>query len=440
MRRQPVGTVTAAHVDTPAAGLNEPPPVPPAAGEGSADGLDHELSDGGYSKLAPPLGPGPDGLDPDSDTALAVESVLAHYLDRRCREAALASDRFAADVAAVVTDLVFRGGKRIRPAFLWWGWRAGGGPATGERAEAALRAAGALELLQACAIVHDDLMDASPLRRGAASAHVAFAQRHREEKMRGEAQAFGASAAILAGDLALVWADDLWEAADFGARVRHRVREPWRSMRTEMVAGQYLDLYGQGTGADSPEAALHVAYLKSGLYTVERPLHLGAVLAGADPDTIGRLRQVGRQTGLAFQLRDDLLGIFGSPAGTGKPAGEDVREGKCTYLMAVALQRARAEGRTSSERRLRASLGNAALTADDLEDVRVLLTDLGAHAAVQQRIERLVGSALHTLHHERFAGPAAERLAALIRTSTACSADQYAHRPDVLLTRREDRA
>ena len=353
--------------------------------------------------------------DPDQDTAAVVGTLLTEHLARRRAEAARSSARFADDVIAVVSDVVLRGGKRTRPVLLWWGWRAGGGAARGADAGAVLRVAAALELIQGCALIHDDLMDGSLMRRGAPSAHVAFADRHRAAGLRGSSEAFGASAAMLAGDLALVWADDLFEGAGLDAAARRRADPAWQAMRTETIAGQYLDLYGQGCGADDPEESLRVAYLKSGLYTVERPLHLGAAMAGASSALVGALRRAGRCAGIAFQLRDDLLGVFGGTARTGKPAGDDIREGTPTYLVAVALRRAREHGSRQAEDRLRAVLGDRALGAGDLEEVRGLLIELGAVAAVEERIEQLTGEALAVLEEAELTSPAAERLPVLLR-------------------------
>ncbi|SCK59000.1 polyprenyl synthetase family protein [Streptomyces sp. WMMB 322] len=359
------------------------------------------------------------GLDPDQDTAAVIEALLTRHIAVRREEAARSSDRFAEDVIDLLADVVLRGGRRTRPAFLWWGWRGAGGAAHGAGAEAVLKVATALELIQVCALIHDDLMDGSLLRRGAPAAHVAFANQHRAAGLRGNPDAFGASAAILAGDLALVWADDLFETAGLDSRARRAVGPAWQAMRTETIAGQYLDLYGQGTGVDSPEESLRVAYLKSGLYTVERPLHLGAAMAGADPDLIAALRRAGRSAGVAFQLRDDLLGVFGGPARTGKPAGDDIRDGASTYLVAIALQRARAHGRHEAEQQLRAALGNRELDAGELQRIRELLTGLGAVAAVEARIGQLTAAALTALDQADLAPPAEQRLSRLVRGVSA---------------------
>ncbi|MGK5497835.1 polyprenyl synthetase family protein [Streptomyces sp. URMC 125] len=401
-----------------------PAPVSPEQERnGRSAPLPPRLPDG--TRGIPSGGPGPRAgslrPDPDHDLASAVEAVLDGYLTLRREEAARISDRFAADIADRLIDLVRRGGKRLRPAFLWWGWRTGGGRPEDGDAEAVLHAAAALELVQACALVHDDLMDGSPLRRGAPAAHVALAGLHRAAGLDGDPAAFGASAALLAGDLALVWADDLWDEASPSPEARRRTRPVWRAMRTEMVAGQYLDLHGQASGAPSPSSALRVARLKSGLYTVERPLHLGAALADAGPRTTAALRRAGRCAGVAFQLRDDLLGVFGDPDRTGKPAGEDIRRGKPTYLMAVALRLARGRGRRAARDLLDRALGDPVPSAGELERIRAALTDLGARAAVERRIAELTDGALAAL--EELGGPAgpdgspARRLAALVRTA-----------------------
>lgn len=371
--------------------------------EGSQDGLDVRTL----------------GIDPDDDTAAVIEALLTRHIEVRREEAARSSDRFAEDVIDLLSDVVLRGGKRTRPAFLWWGWRGCGGASRGGGAEAVLKVATALELIQGCALIHDDLMDGSLLRRGAPAAHIAFANQHRAAGLRGNPDAFGVSAAILAGDLALVWADDLFETAGLDSRARRAVGPAWQAMRTETIAGQYLDLYGQGTGVDSPEESLRVAYLKSGLYTVERPLHLGAALAGANPDVIAALRRAGRSAGVAFQLRDDLLGVFGGPDRTGKPAGDDIRDGASTYLVAIALQRARAHGRHEAERQLRSALGNRELHAGELRQIHDLLTGLGAVAAVEARIAGLTRSALTALEQAHLAPPADQRLGRLIRSVAA---------------------
>ncbi|MCM2580521.1 polyprenyl synthetase family protein [Streptomyces meridianus] len=337
-------------------------------------------------------------VPPEDEIRRSVEEVLSRYLDRRCAGASLMEEDFARELASAVRRFVLGGGKRLRSSFLWWGWRAFVPPRSADPDSAAvLQIAGALEILQACALIHDDVMDGARLRRGRTALHADFAQRHARAGMTGPPAAYGTSLAILAGDLALAWADDMFAEAPLAPGTRDRIRSPWRAMRTEMVAGQFLDLHAQATGSASPRTALRIAYLKSALYTVERPLALGAELAGAGPENIRALRAAGRCTGLAFQLRDDLLGVFGDSGHTGKPVGDDVREGKITYLVALALSLADGRRDNAAGEVLRAALGRPQLTAAQLTRFTEVLIDLGARAAVEQRIRRLAGRALRHL-------------------------------------------
>ncbi|MFJ6554382.1 polyprenyl synthetase family protein [Streptomyces luteogriseus] len=319
----------------------------------------------------------------------AMEAVLERVLEARLRQARDTDAVFAADMADRLAAYVRRGGKRLRTAFVWCGWRAAGG--SGD-ASAVLRTGAALELLQACALIHDDVMDGSPLRRGAPAMHVDFAHGHRNGRTGGSAESFGTSAAVLAGDLALAWADDLLTETALASPHGPRLFEEWRAMRTEMVAGQYRDLRAQASGSSGAEEAQTIAVLKSARYTVARPLALGASLAGADARTLGALRAAGRCAGLAFQLRDDLLGAFGDPALTGKPADEDLRSRKLTPLLAVAVRLAEATGDRDA----------AAVLAPDadarpghtVERMRAALERTGARAEVEARIADLAASGL----------------------------------------------
>jgi geranylgeranyl diphosphate synthase type I len=334
----------------------------------------------------------------DAGPAAALQPVLARLLAARVEHARRLDPVFARDLAERVADLTLHGGRRIRPRMLWWALRAcgGGDPA---QVRAALRAGAALELLQTCALVHDDVMDAAETRRGRPALHTAVARQYAGGPP-GSARRLGDAAAVLAGDLALTWADDeitdlLLDGAALPPGAVARVRELWRATRTEMVAGQYLDVHGQASGSRSTSHALRAARLKSALYTVERPLGLGAALAGARPAVTQALRRAGRCAGLAFQLRDDLDDLFADPAVTGKPSGGDVREGKPTYLMAAA--RARAADDPAALAVLDAVSGDTALTEDDLDRVRDVLTGTGARALVRREIERLTDRALRIL-------------------------------------------
>ncbi|MFJ3705379.1 MULTISPECIES: polyprenyl synthetase family protein [Streptomyces] len=327
--------------------------------------------------------------DPAGGTAAAVDALLAEYLHTRLGEARRVDAVFAEEVASRVATFVLRGGKRLRTAFVRCGWLAAGGsgdPGT------PLRVGAALELLQACALVHDDVMDESPVRRGAPAVHAQFARLHREGRMYGSAAGYSGTAAVLAGDLALVWADDLLTETALGSPYGGQLHREWQAMRGEMVAGQYLDMRAQATGSSDETQARNIATLKSALYTVERPLALGASLAGADARGMDALRSAGRCAGLAFQLHDDLLGAFGDPAVTGKPADEDLRTRKLTGLLAAALRLADESGDTEAL----AVLGHhgpraGAGTADRM---RAALERTGARAAVEKEIACLTASSL----------------------------------------------
>ncbi|MFG3042255.1 polyprenyl synthetase family protein [Streptomyces sp. NPDC048330] len=357
-------------------------------------------------------------LDPDVDTAKAVERALDLYLEQRLREAEALDPRFADDVASRVRTFALRGGKRLRAQFVWWGWRAGGGDAAGTGWQSALRLGAALELIQTCALIHDDVMDGSSLRRGAPSLHVDFAEDHERSGLRGDHAAHGRASAILAGDLALAWADDLISDVDCSPSVRKRIHTLWRSMRAEMVAGQYLDMYAQADSSSSPDQALRIALLKTSLYTVERPLELGAVLAGADEATISPLCSAGRSAGVAFQLRDDLLGVFGDPSATGKPAGEDIRSGKLTYLTAVARSLTEATGDASAQRLLNQALGNAAMSQADLDGLCELLERTGARGMTEAEIDRLLRRSEEELLRADLPSAVQNRLSALMSIPT----------------------
>ncbi|HVH21687.1 MAG TPA: polyprenyl synthetase family protein [Pseudonocardia sp.] len=356
-----------------------------------------------------------DGLDRELTTA--VETELAAYLAGR-RSAAAELDPLFGQATWSLDAFVMGGGKRLRPTFAWWGWRGAGGDPETPEATSVVRAIGALELIQACALIHDDLMDASSTRRGKPTVHVEFAARHRTAGWRGQPEQFGTAVAILLGDLALSWADDLLRGSGLGAEALRRVAEPWDAMRTEVLGGPFLDVLHQATGDPTEHAALQIDRFKTAAYTVERPLHLGAAIAGAGPELVNAYRRFGIDVGVAFQLRDDLLGVFGDPAVTGKPAGDDLREGKCTLLLACATQRAEAAGDGAALTELARTVGNPELVPDELDRMRELLTELGAVRAVERRITELTESGLAALAGVPIAEPAGDRLAELAVAAT----------------------
>ena len=348
----------------------------------------------------------------EADLPGQVRQTLADYLQTRRAQSRELDAAFAEAVDELV-QFVLGGGKRIRPTFAWWGWRAAGGPAEGPQATAMLQVASSLELLQACALVHDDLIDDSDTRRGNPTVHQAFAAQHRRRAWHGSAEQFGVAAAVLLGDLALAWADDMLHSAGMPPEALVRGLRPWRAMRTEVLAGQYLDTLGPVRGDETPQAALRIDELKAASYTVQRPLELGAELAGAGEPTLEALRRFGCDIGVAFQLRDDLLGVFGDPEVTGKPAGDDLREGKRTLLVAEGFQSAREHGDQDALALLQGVLGDPDLDEKRVELAREALVRLGAVDAVERRITELTGTAMAALHGARLDETAAARLAEL---------------------------
>ena len=338
-----------------------------------------------------------------------VDKALAAFLsEQRTRLAGI--DPALAEIADALDDFVLGGGKRLRPAFAYWGFRGAGGVDSDQ----AVAAASALELVQASALIHDDLMDRSDTRRGEPSMHRRFERRHTAAGWRGGSAAFGDSTAILLGDLALVWSDELLHSSGMGAAELIRARPVFDEMRTEVTVGQYLDVLTQATGDTSIERAGKVARFKAAKYTVERPLLLGAALAGAPPEVHAAYSGFGLPLGEAFQFRDDVLGVFGDPRQTGKPAGDDLREGKRTYLVAAAFAGLDPDGRAE----LDAGLGDQGLDDAGVARLRALIRDSGALAATERRIDELMTASLAALTAAPIDGEARDVLRRLADAAT----------------------
>ncbi|MEV6705192.1 polyprenyl synthetase family protein [Micromonospora wenchangensis] len=343
----------------------------------------------------------------------AIDATLGDFFAGRRGEA----EAFGPDLAATVAELesfVLCGGKRVRPVFVWLGWLGAGGDPGGPRAHAVLRASAAFELLHAAGLIHDDIIDASPTRRGRPSAHVAFAERHRARRFSGDPAAFGLGTAIVLGDLALIWADALVADSGLPADARTRIGPVWSAARAEVMYGQLLDLINQASDDEDVESALRVDRYKTASYTVQRPLQFGGAVAGADPALTAAYGSYGVDVGIAFQLRDDLLGVFGDPAVTGKPCGDDLREGKRTVLLATALTLADARDAAAAHY-LRTKIGTD-LTDDELDRVRTILVDVGAVARVETRIATCGERALAALDASDVTDLARRRLAEMADT------------------------
>jgi geranylgeranyl diphosphate synthase type I len=261
-------------------------------------------------------------------------------------------------------------------------------------------------------------MDGALTRRGRPATHIGFATRHDDGDLTGNGDTFGVGAAILVGDLALVWSDELLRRSGISAAALARARSVWDTMRTEVTAGQYLDLLRAAGGLPGPDGALTVARYKSAGYTVQRPLQLGAAIAGAGPRTAEVYSSIGLPLGEAFQLRDDVLGVFGDPGVTGKSADDDLREGKQTLLIALAEEAADAAGR----RLLTGSLGNPDAGPDELQALRRLIEDTGARARVEERITERTALARRAIAEAPIAGDARDALDALAVAATSRTA------------------
>lgn len=318
------------------------------------------------------------------------------------------SAEYGPDAALFLNSAVetLHGGKRLRARFCHAGWRSVAAHEQGSVSptDAVWGLCAALEIFQSAALVHDDLIDNSDTRRGRPAAHRALEQSHVARSWAGEAESFGSSAAVLLGDLLIAWSDDLLEEALSGHAQAPAVRHAYARMRRDVTTGQFLDIAEESAWHANPDdehaqRALRVVSLKSARYSIEQPLALGALLAGADAAQLQSLRSFGHPIGMAFQLRDDVLGVFGDESVTGKPAGDDLREGKRTVLIALARQNLAAPRRSE----LDALLGNPQLDAAQVSALQSTIVDSGALQRVEEMIsdyadeadQALVGAALN---------------------------------------------
>lgn len=349
---------------------------------------------------------------PLSAVKAAVDAQLVEYLNHSHEEFSHINPLVSGAIT-VLRDFIVNGGKRVRPTFAWAGIRAaleGGGGSLEALCEkendatsslttdftphSVLNALSAFEFIQACALIHDDIIDRSDTRRGFPTAHRTFEGKHRERGWLGSSEHYGISQAILLGDLAFAWADDLYNDSGLSDVALRRARPAWRAMRTEVIAGQILDIAVEANGSEDVADSFAVIKYKTASYTVARPLHIGAALAGANEQTQTMLRGVGQDIGEAFQLRDDQLGVFGDPEVTGKPSGDDLRTGKRTTLINEALRR----GSAAQVAALREGLGQGVESSEaDIERLRDIIHDTGAQSEVEALIEARTQRAIESL-------------------------------------------
>lgn len=336
-----------------------------------------------------------DPSDPVSgDFRAAIATEIDDFLaGRRAAVTAIAGSLDeVADLAVSFTS----GGKRLRPAFCAWGYLATA--AAPDDPRPLLRAASSLDLLHVSALLHDDVMDSSDTRRGQPSAHRQFAALHAGQGLRGDSEAFGRAGAILLGDLLLVWSQELFARSGLPAEALARADRVLETVRTEVTAGQFLDILAQArpslearTQPDEVMADVRrVVEFKTARYTVVRPLQVGAALAGAGPAVMAALERYGSAVGRAFQFRDDVLGVFGDAAVTGKPAGDDLREGKLTALLAHAL---RLCGEAEAAE-LAGMVGRATLDRAAVDRARTIITGSGALQQVEDEIAAATRAAI----------------------------------------------
>ena len=331
---------------------------------------------------------------------------IADRVDVRLRDFLVAERtrwvEFDADLTVVFDELermVVGGGKRLLPVFTYWGFVGAGGRPDEPRV---IEAGAAFELLHAFALFHDDIMDGSVTRRGAVATHEAMQAEHRARGWSGDARRFGDGSAILIGDLSFVYADMLL------AGLGPRGWQMWNELRVELNVGQYLDMLGSAQNERRPDKAARICRYKSAKYTIERPLHLGALLADENTALLAAYSRYGLPLGEAFQLRDDVLGVFGDSGITGKPVGDDLREAKPTPLMALALQKA-----SGAQRSVLEMVGRRPLNETEIGRVQQAIVDSGALAEMESTITRLTNEAIGAIGATPIAADVQTRLVEL---------------------------
>ena len=357
-----------------------------------------------------------------------IQSRIDGFLDARASILVSIADELS-PVAAFSREFL-SGGKRFRALFCFWGWQAvrtagagsDEGVSPGGPLDAVVSVASALEIFHAAALVHDDIIDNSDTRRGAPSAHRRFEELHGESRWSGSADSFGIGAATLLGDLLLILSDELFDEGlteVVSAPARRTARAEFNRMRLEVMAGQYLDIFEEIGWRSQPEAdqlvrAERVIIYKSAKYSIEAPLLIGAGLAGATVAQLQALRDFGLPLGIAYQLRDDLLGVFGDADVTGKPSGDDLREGKRTVLVALAREALPHGARATFDE----LLGDPSLTPQQVETLQMTIRESGAVDKVETLIADNVARAVEALEDAPLGTEAKAQLRELAVTVT----------------------
>lgn len=335
-----------------------------------------------------------------SDLRSSIAAILDDFTKARSRALTDIGSELE-PVAHAMTEFITDGGKRFRPIFAYLGYLGTGASPRHE----ILRACTSLELVHVCALIHDDVMDGSDTRRNKPAIHRLFQSLHNDASYQGDSERFGLASAILLGDLALVWADRLLVESGISREEFINAQDVFANMRDELMAGQYLDVLEGALATTSVERSLKVARFKSGKYSIERPLHFGAALAGR-PEFNEVYSKFGLPLGEAFQLRDDILGVFGDPKVTGKPAGDDIREGKRTVLIAVTMENAD----LSQRQKLHNALGNQNLGESEINEIQEIIKTSGALHEVEKLITDLTHEAISALQQSPIDGKIAKVL------------------------------
>ena len=335
-------------------------------------------------------------------------------LDTFCQKQRTDFEAISADLIPVVdyTQSLLQGGKRFRALFCYWAWRACLSDSAYHQSEQEIKdseeaiagIAASLEMFHAAALVHDDLLDQSDTRRGAPAIHKRFETLHKEKSWAGAPERFGVAGSVLVGDLMLGWSSEIFGNALLHSpnrEIESACRDEFSLMRVEVMAGQYLDVLEENAAATRPVSegvgrAEKVILYKTAKYSIEAPLRIGAAFAGADPAKLSQFTQFGIPLGIAFQLRDDILGVFGDPSVTGKPAGDDLREGKRTVLVALTLE-ALTERSPSMAESFEELLTSRALDTHQIAFMQKLIQDSGALAKTERMIVELGDRSLESL-------------------------------------------
>jgi geranylgeranyl diphosphate synthase type I len=335
-------------------------------------------------------------------------------LDNFCSKQRSDFEAISSDLVPVVdyTQSLLQGGKRFRALFCYWAWRASLSESSyhqseqeiNESEQAIAGIAASLEMFHAAALVHDDLLDQSDTRRGAPAIHKRFESLHKEKQWAGAPERFGVAGSVLVGDLMLGWSSEIFGNALLHSpnrEIESACRDEFSLMRVEVMAGQYLDVLEENAATtrsvkEGVGRAEKVILYKTAKYSIEAPLRIGAAFAGADQSTLNEFTKFGIPLGIAFQLRDDILGVFGDPSVTGKPAGDDLREGKRTVLVALTRE-ALTEQSPSMADSFEELLTSRELDSQQIAFMQKLIQESGALAKTERMITELADRSLDSL-------------------------------------------